>query len=153
MFIYQIFNWWMYIYIYICSIPFLGLLFWFWLLHCDKNHLRIKFNMHGKKMEKLKNMEIFNKFFIKQINSIGEIIVGFTDGLLNNDYGFKVKYLKDEITQIEEKRTNIGIQTEENIIKKIFAIKKKKDENNDTDTFVNPTETNKKKIFMIKKKT
>jgi hypothetical protein len=100
---------WFYCYLYILCLPFLNLLFWFWLTHVDRVHLRLKFNSFGKIIKdniksKLKhnNLLLIDKYIFTQLNSFGEIIAGFTDGFLNKNSSIKINYAINTETQTQE---------------------------------------------------
>lgn len=57
-------------------------LFWFWLSHVNRLHLREIARMYGGKMHTVCNNTIKDTV-ISQINSIGEFVAGYTDGVLN----------------------------------------------------------------------
>lgn len=141
-----------YSYLYIFCLPLLTFIFWFWLTHVDRVHLRLKFNEFGKKTKeylkiKLNNeseiMTILNNYVSVQVNSFGEILAGFTDGFLNKTSSIKIDYtinigtqtnLKNEnlfhdfCSQTDEiKKVDISINTEgKTDLKKLFVSNKKK---------------------------
>jgi hypothetical protein len=139
---------------------FLATLLWFWLTHVDRIHIRVKAKEFGlvaqEKIIKFISNDVSTKieqYGYKQLNAFGEIIAGFSDGLLNKESSINVKYLQNNNTQtLSNKHDNqtqtkieineIGINTE--ILENIHY-KEKNDENEDV---IHP-----KKIFYIGKKT
>lgn len=141
-----------YCYIYIYCLPFLTCVLWFWLSHVDRIHLRIKFDNFGKNIkEKIKlnftqkTVVFLDKYVTIQINSIGEILAGFTDGFLNKKSSLKIDYTINSETQTDEKinlivlrdfssqttkieKVNIAVNTEEikSDVKKLFVTNGKK---------------------------
>ena len=95
-----------YYYMYIYCLPFLSFILWFWLTHVDRVHLRIKFNNFGKNIKEKFKLNftqnvilILDKYLAIQINSIGEIFAGFTDGFLNKQSSIKIDYTINNGTQ------------------------------------------------------
>lgn len=149
-----IIKYWVYFYccLYILCLPFLSFLFWFWITHVDRVHLRLKFNSIGKNIKnkmKIKlsqnNLLLIDKYICTQLNSIGEIIAGFTDGFLNKNSSIKINYTINTQTQTQINKSlcyDKNIQTNEiikrdmytiteeqkeiNIIKKLFVTNNKK---------------------------
>lgn len=169
-----------YYHMYIYCLPLLLCMFWFWLTHVDRVHLRLKFNKFGKNIKtffknnfKDNTNNLFDDYMITQINSFGEILAGFTDGFLNKTSSIKIGYTINSHTQtdfeVQKHSKNCYIQTdniekadmcistdEKNETKKLFVTSKKKIL--DTEIFEKDIEEDlnektkiKKRIYMVKK--
>jgi transcriptional regulator of heat shock response len=87
-----------YIYIYIAYVPFIFILFWFWLSHVDRIQLREKSRLIGVNLNnKIRKKNIV--YGMQQLNAIFECCAGITDGLLNRDPIVKVYKLVDQDNQ------------------------------------------------------
>jgi hypothetical protein len=106
--------------IYIYSLPLLFLLFWFWLTYVDRVHIRVKSKNIGlfiqnKIQEKISpaKIRLVTKYCYKQLNALGEIIAGLSDGLLNSDSSIEVKYLQNNNSQTLISNYNYNVRNKE----------------------------------------
>jgi hypothetical protein len=128
---------------YYLTFPLLMVMIWFWLTHIDCIQLKLKFRDIGEKIQKNKFLtakkDTLSNFFYKQINNLGEILVGFTDGLLNHQPTVSIKYVTNfnsqkSIDQYEiETQTNIVDKSENYIENHIDVNVQTEIENNDGD--------------------
>jgi hypothetical protein len=113
--------------LYFLTIPLLTTVFWFWLTYVDRVHIRVKSKELGLIIQKTisdyfseNTVGSIKKYCYKQINTIGEIVAGFSDGLLNKKSAIDFKYVCDVDSQtymtcIEQKND----ETQTNIIELI----------------------------------
>lgn len=95
-----------YLNLYLFSIPLLLVFVWFWLTYVDRVHIRVKAKDFGLLIkDKLsntlspKNIFFVEKYVYKQLNTFGEIIAGFSDGLLNKPSIIDIKYITNADSQ------------------------------------------------------
>jgi hypothetical protein len=107
-----------YISLYPYSIPFTFIIFWFWITHVDRVHLREKARNLGWKIQDKISKEIpdSNQLMIdycyKQVNAMGELVAGVSDGLLNKKSSINVCVIKNNDSQTEFENVSEEIQTE-----------------------------------------
>jgi hypothetical protein len=112
--------------LYFYSIPLVFIVLWFWLTYVDRVHLRIKSKEFGNEIQSnIKNFlskektDILFHYCYKQINTVGEIISGFSDGLLNHEPSIDIRYISDIETQTQQnilECIDIEVQTEKKIM-------------------------------------
>ena len=103
----NIFYYWIsfYQFLYVFTIPGLLLILWFWLSYVDRIYLRYKAYQTGKMIKfRLENkgnsrIKIVNDYCSDQINALGEILAGFTDGMLNKDPSLNINLLDNKSSQ------------------------------------------------------
>lgn len=95
------------------SIPFVFVLFWFWISHVDRLHLRESSKILGSKINCTKFVK---EYLLSQINAISESIAGVTDGMTEKNSIIRVANFK-----------SIDVQTDplepEVVIKEIEVVK------------------------------
>jgi len=110
---------------YTYSIPFVFILFWFWISNIDKIHVRERMRLLGNKIE---TNEIFKKYIFLQMNILFEGLTGLTDGLIKTYPIVKPSFFKtielqtDDIEPtIIEKEIIVEVPIE--VIKEVEVIK------------------------------
>lgn len=103
----DIIYWFLSIYaeIYLYSLPFLFILFWFWISHIDRLHMRERFSRFGQRIRllflKYKYWCLIEKYLLIQLNGLSEITSGFTYGILHKKQIIKIVEVCEDSCQTE----------------------------------------------------
>lgn len=121
-----------YIYFYFFALVISFAIFWMWLMYADRLHLREIFRKLGKKVKTNLTTEtkvILQNVLFNQLNTLSEILAGFTCGLMFDEPTIKVVLMVDNETSTEITTCNAENQTDhiepeiKEIIKEIVVIK------------------------------